>query len=546
MAMLDWEEWIQPWNWTVRAENTSTVIVSPSHCTHTPLTLLAFFGENIIFLLFSIALSILKVMYIHGREKELPWVVKFHQRCHFLVYLKFWQWPKRLRRENPGEEENESGRSQLLTSVLWSVLMTTVQVGLTFVSAYLITRTRGYHHVPLGRLALLFCCRPRLGWLACGLDYVTNEELLKSWFHFKKSKFIRKAQIALGSISVGAAISEFTLQLLSLYYMGLTANVGRIRGFYLLHRIRPFWRGRDAQHMYLGALFWLIGCVFIFITWVLVFFFSAQLHALRNGIYIRLRNLGRRAKFPAYLTKRFPWIKKSQEMASSDQVEIIRNGENQGVAGEKIEGDTGVAGERIENNGDVAGERIEHDQGVAGERLHDDPDGVAGERIQPVSDNQAETLLPRSSNFQEGEMSQRDRAGEIERIGMTSPVPSAALSSGTGTMVGQSTTLLGSHGSSTAVNNSPPLMTTAHGATRDDDSVKSAELVAQQTQDEEPHEETEDERKTRTRKELAIAFGLVIGMLTWAVQWAFWAGFVYTAGERYALLINPAAEHPAD
>ena len=73
MAQLDWEEWLLPWNWTVRAENASTIFVQvqPSHCSRTPLALLAFAAENILFLIFAVGISIAKIQYIRGARAKL-------------------------------------------------------------------------------------------------------------------------------------------------------------------------------------------------------------------------------------------------------------------------------------------------------------------------------------------------------------------------------------------------------------------------------------------------------------------------------------------
>ncbi|KAH8587715.1 hypothetical protein B0O99DRAFT_694163 [Bisporella sp. PMI_857] len=207
--------------------------------------------------------------------------------------VEIWQWKekygkwklsqeRRRRGINDGDMEDDDSEEvpnqnrEVLFGVLWSVFMTGLQVWLNFMSVYLIKQTPGYKNVPLGHLALLFCCHPRLSWVALVLEH-TGDKTLKDWFDIKNAKYIQRAKITLHSIGIGFAISKVTLQRVSSYFMVLTASTGRSRGFYFVHHLRPYWRGSDVQAMYLGALFWLIACVFVFLAWILALYYDQKI-----------------------------------------------------------------------------------------------------------------------------------------------------------------------------------------------------------------------------------------------------------------------------
>jgi hypothetical protein len=516
MAELDWEEWILPWNWTVRAENSSTVTVPPSHCSRTPLALLAFAAENVLFLTFGVVMAILKLAWIRGREKDIPWVIWVHRKCHVLTYLNFWSWPVKIWRWVRNRQEDPDNRiPRWTTSVLWSVLMTSLQVGFNFASAYIIKRTPGYQNVPVGRLAILFCCRPRLAWLACALDLIDQEEL-KRRFHFESEGYLKKAQLALGSVGIGSAISEMTLQASSAYYMGLTANTGRIRGFYLLHHLRPFWKGRDARHMYLGALFWLIGCFFIFVTWPLLLFFGIVFSHFvqRQSEWIKLR-LRRKEKHPApgpttvFITP-----------GGAPTIAQDRPPEPEDSNLEKVPSDLEKASE--EEAGTGSAEIINQ--------------GDMNERVGPTT----EIIDEGDMNERVGPMSSNDHQRVIESENMRAD--DGAFSSENETLLGQhavssplSSTIIGDRSGASNLSRS-----SARGITIQGEELPHDERpLMSESNDDRPHEQPADptpgqegEEERRERKKLLIGLVIVIGFLSWAVQWAFWAGFVYAAGPR--------------
>jgi len=131
---------------------------------------------------------------------------------------------------------NLGSRGWPLTGVLSAVL----NVLANLVNAHVIRSTPGYENVPYGALALLWCTRPRLAWLAVFLATIEAEEGM--YFNCAAS----------------AITSEAILQVLGAVYFGISANYGRKKRFYYTGHLDPYPRGVDAHIMYAGALLWLI------------------------------------------------------------------------------------------------------------------------------------------------------------------------------------------------------------------------------------------------------------------------------------------------
>ena len=127
---------------------------------------------------------------------------------------------------------------------LMGVLSAVLNVFANLVNAYVIRSTPGYENIPIGALALLWCTRPRLAWLAVFLAAIQAEEGI----YF--------------SCAASAITSEAILQVLGAVYFGISANYGREKRFYYIGHLDPYPRGADAHIMYAGALLWLIVFVF--------------------------------------------------------------------------------------------------------------------------------------------------------------------------------------------------------------------------------------------------------------------------------------------
>lgn len=117
----------------------------------------------------------------------------------------------------------------------------------TLVNAKLVNSTPGFEATPIGQLALLWFCRPRLSWLAIPLVKVRLD----------KGTFV--------SIGASAIFSEIVLQGLSMFYLGRTVNWGRDNNYYRLGNIDgviiPY--GKPAHMMYAGALLWMVAIGFV-------------------------------------------------------------------------------------------------------------------------------------------------------------------------------------------------------------------------------------------------------------------------------------------
>ena len=329
---------------------------------------------------------------------------------------------------------------------------------------------------------------------------------------------------------------------------GLLRTLDESGGFYLLHHLLPYWRGRDAQHMYLGALFWLIGCLFIFIAWPLIFYYGFR--AAKSGweLYLSFRARLRRSKWLSLkpLTSIF---RPSQREAAAEPDQLLHRADN---SLEKVPSEQ----EGVRLDGDRNGSEEVAGRDHVGERvrnitLHRPEEDM--ERIQPVTADLQEEMIERIPTRRDS----INDADMIERLGPTRPsrlAPSSVVrrvfSSESDTLLGHST--ICSHQSSTAVDEagSPQNTTLAPSNTRafpagvrhDAASIKSIEEGRpDQIQDSEPPEdplEVEMDKKIHERKQLLISIGILIGLLSWAVQWAFWAGFVYTAGQRYVHMFS--------
>ncbi|OCK74607.1 hypothetical protein K432DRAFT_254749, partial [Lepidopterella palustris CBS 459.81] len=128
-------------------------------------------------------------------------------------------------------------------SRLWplSALLSVVfSLGANFVNATLIQHTPGFSHISVGGLALLWCARPRLAWVAAGL--VNFQQDTANFF----------------SLGASVVTAEIILQIIAAVYIGMTANFASTHHYYLKHHLDQVPNGRDALLMYVGALLWLI------------------------------------------------------------------------------------------------------------------------------------------------------------------------------------------------------------------------------------------------------------------------------------------------
>jgi hypothetical protein len=131
--------------------------------------------------------------------------------------------------------------------VLMGVLSACLHLCANLVNARIICSTPGYEQIPFVSLALLWCTRPRLAWLAVFLAGVECEDGM--YFNSAAS----------------AIMSETILQIIGAVYFSITANYGRRKRFYRIGHLTPYPRGPDALMMYAGVLVWMIMLIFILI-----------------------------------------------------------------------------------------------------------------------------------------------------------------------------------------------------------------------------------------------------------------------------------------
>ncbi|TID21335.1 hypothetical protein E6O75_ATG04730 [Venturia nashicola] len=284
MAKDDWKEWILPWNETVSPRDVDPHAQNqPPGCSKARFYLGVFFIENLVYLLAAIAFGIFRLWWIKRKEE------KFTEDGSSEKGI-----PHVLWKHDDGTQDaikpSFATRSWFgaYLPLIVGILLAGSQIGLNMASAYIIQRTPGYGHVNVTHLGLLFCSRPRLTWLTCVLGLL-RKWLPKKFFTLKISQTAAKATLA--SVAVSSTISEGILQIIGIYYMAITANSGRVKGFYAPHHLQPYERGMDAWHMYVGALMWLLVCVPVIVIWPALAMFHARIFFLLHKARINLWSL---------------------------------------------------------------------------------------------------------------------------------------------------------------------------------------------------------------------------------------------------------------
>jgi hypothetical protein len=261
MAKEDWQEWIEPWNWTVVPHNTTNgQNISSAACGSNSNALVSFFEDNLISLAQAVILQFISWFFsiCGSKPKNLP----------------------------------KSGKFATFTwSLSGGILLTIIFRAGDFALAFVWSRVAGYHDIPWGSVGLLLCARPTIMGFLCFVSLFSDElstafawgdreqvkrfrrrvygftQHLKFW---KRSKSEYEPKVAeeeakriLTNMALTIGIGELLLQLLSFYSIWKTVIVGRTRGFYRVSALVPYWRGQPALWMYAGAL---VHCIFSFIS----------------------------------------------------------------------------------------------------------------------------------------------------------------------------------------------------------------------------------------------------------------------------------------
>jgi len=274
MAREDWEQYLLPWNWTVQALNSTGVVVSQPTCPKTPLYLGSFVIENLFFLLFIAFLTWAKLRWLQGEDHGEGWVQNV-QKLAVLITPFTWTKDRIVNLFRIFFKGNGEGVDKAVTSAMLALFMASLQLVSNLISAYIIKSHPGYGHIPLPLLMLLFCARPRLAFLACLFSLLPNKWIIHL-FKIRDPRRELRAQRTIAEIALSSAASEIIMQGLASYSLGRAAHVGAQKRFYYVGHLWPYWRGKDARILYLGALFWLIACVVILVVWGAVFIFQVS------------------------------------------------------------------------------------------------------------------------------------------------------------------------------------------------------------------------------------------------------------------------------
>ena len=302
MARLDWEEWIEPWNWTVRRENTSGSTLPPLSAPEcpTPVVKLGLIAlENILAALSGLAWKFILYKMQRSAASEVGngrppdggfarmWIRLTRGRLGVPARLR----NRRQRRDWPGWPA-EPGRKERLWFRLtrgkigrvddWLLVILGIGsaagiIGSNFANAFILKLFPGYENVPGVELAMLWCTRPRMTWLACLLALTTDH-----------GPFADHA--------ASFAVTEVILQCFAAYYIFMSVNVGRQRGFYFVHRLNYFWRGDAAYTMYIGALMWVLAFFLFIAILIFVVFILRDFVIWKEAVEARLAANLRRAR----------------------------------------------------------------------------------------------------------------------------------------------------------------------------------------------------------------------------------------------------------
>ncbi|KAF1938605.1 hypothetical protein EJ02DRAFT_514406 [Clathrospora elynae] len=290
MACLDWQEWIMPWNWTIQ---NNTLPPDEQRCPAPSKYLAIYAGEQFFWLLATFSIGWIRLKIAQHEEAKDRSVFRY-LLLKFWFNLKYTQDKEEILKEKT-LSEGEQLRPAVTDKLRWGfpvimgALLAGMQLGFNFLAAYIVKSAPGYDDVPLVLLAFLFCCRPRLSWLSCLLALIPKPQLVKIFGFKPDGDGLWAAKLVLSSVAVSSSVTEAFMQLFGAYFLGSTAHVGAERGFYIVHHLRPNMWGRNARHMYFGAIFWVILCIPLVAVWFFVALFFSQLYyavaGWRRGIF---------------------------------------------------------------------------------------------------------------------------------------------------------------------------------------------------------------------------------------------------------------------
>ncbi|KAK3384589.1 hypothetical protein B0T24DRAFT_674338 [Lasiosphaeria ovina] len=260
MAPLDWAEWIEPWNWTVVPSDAAL----RQRCQSTTEMMVSFVADNLV----SVAETILEIGFF--------WALLQVPSLNRLASRKVHKWGRSV-----------IGGAQYGASFVLS----------NFYTAWKWRATPGYSDIPVGFLGLVLCARPSAVGIICFLDLVFSGWLaekisrLRGYAHpalavpagqdYRETPAWLQARQFLANWALTMSVAEIIIQIMSMYSLYKTTNEGRLRGFYSLDALLPYWHGSEALRMYGGAL---MHCIFSWLS-LLSLAGSATVQAYRIRIF---------------------------------------------------------------------------------------------------------------------------------------------------------------------------------------------------------------------------------------------------------------------
>jgi hypothetical protein len=259
MAQSDWAEWIEPWNWTVRRENTSTGNSTFDDCKTSYATLAAMGIDNAVSIGSSSAeilvAWLILIFLAKSRDDDKPFVLAFRDE------VKTWPWAL------VGGLGSGFGYilSNFATAIIWNRYYP------------------GYQNMETGYVGLALCARPSVLGFLCFLGLFSKpvSRRIDRW----RTRTMRTpdpnadgehiARQLLANWAFTLAVGELFVQISGYYSLLVTTTEGRRRGFYRVGSLIPFWRGSEAQRMYAGAM---VHCIFFFLS-VISLLVSTYVHA---------------------------------------------------------------------------------------------------------------------------------------------------------------------------------------------------------------------------------------------------------------------------
>jgi hypothetical protein len=262
MAMEDWEEYIEPWNWTLGLNYTDRS-TPPVSCTSAVDLFVVFFQENATSLGSYIAAILgFYLLIVFGHPL-------LHLQDHYV--------------------EKKASRA-----LLYGLGAGGAWIMGNFLSALVWQRYAGFESTPLGELGLLLCSRPS----AVGFLCIINMSGPRLLFHSPLRQMAQQhrdlrlhmTNTWLAYWGFRLAVAEFIVQMsgCAIFFIA-SISAGR-KGLLIAGNLSPFWRGDEALIMYRGAL---VHVIFFFPASFLLListFFHARKIKLdrvsRNKIYV--------------------------------------------------------------------------------------------------------------------------------------------------------------------------------------------------------------------------------------------------------------------